>query len=322
MRKALSLLLKAVASLMLLYFTLGRVDISTIRERLSQIDFNWVAFGLLALLIQTVGIAIRWRQLVIQCTATLSLPLAFRFCMNSTFFNQVLPSSVGGDAVRIWLLGRRAGWRPAFYSVFLDRVVGVVSLAIVVIACLPWTMNLITDPVGRVALFLLGFGSIGAGVAFLALSSERLGFLQRTKLTRHLSAVARVANGIMRSPGALAPVFGVSFIIHFLTALSVWCAARSIAAELTLLNSLFLTLPVLLVTAVPISIAGWGVRESAMIAAFSYAHLSQEDGLIVSLLFGAGYLVLGAIGGLVWIAAPDRLDRTTMLTSGNEDAIN
>ena len=58
-------------------------------------------------------------------------------------------------------------------------------------------------------------------------------------------------------------------------------------------------LPVVLVTVVPISIAGWGVREGAMIAAFGYAGLPTSDGLIVSLLFGAGYLVLGAAGGLV-----------------------
>ena len=68
-------------------------------------------------------------------------------------------------------------------------------------------------------------------------------------------------------------------------------------------------LSVVLVTIVPISIAGWGVREGAMVAAFAYAGLQQADGLIVSLLFGAGYLVLGVVGGLIWVLTSDRSKR-------------
>ena len=80
------------------------------------------------------------------------------------------------------------------------------------------------------------------------------------------------------SPRALAPIFGLSFLIHFLTALAAWCAARSVGANLPLLYSLFLVLPVVLVTVMPISIAGWGVREGAMVAAFGYAGLPQATG--------------------------------------------
>ena len=60
-------------------------------------------------------------------------------------------------------------------------------------------------------------------------------------------------------------------------------------------------LPVALVSVVPISIAGWGVREGAMVAAFAYAGLPQSDGLLVSILFGFSYLMLGVLGGLVWV---------------------
>ncbi len=65
-----------------------------------------------------------------------------------------------------------------------------------------------------------------------------------------------------------------------------------------------------LISIVPISVAGWGVREGAMVAAFAYAGLPQSDGLIISLLFGALYLVFGAAGGVVWVLSSDRADRT------------
>ena len=53
----------------------------------------------------------------------------------------------------------------------------------------------------------------------------------------------------------------------------------------------------------PVSMAGWVVRESSMIMAFAYAGLSQSDGLIVSILFGAASFVVGVIGGIIWIVS-------------------
>ena len=88
--------------------------------------------------------------------------------------------------------------------------------------------------------------------------------------------------------------------------MTAWCAAVAIGADVPLLYTVFLVPPVILVTVIPISIAGWGLREGAMVAAFGYAGLAPGDGLIVSLLFGAGYLVMGVLGGLIWIATSGR----------------
>jgi len=306
MRKALSLAVKAAVSGLLLYLALRTVDIGTVKDRLGQIDPRWIGLGLPLLLVQVFVLAMRWRLIVIRCGADLPLPQAFRYSMIATFFNQTLPSSVGGDAMRIWLVGKQSNWRTATYSVLLDRVVGIVALAMFVVACLPWTLALIRNPVGRTALLMIGLGCIGAGIVFVGLAWERLRVLQRWSLTRHLAAAAAIALAVLRSPRVLIPVFGLSFVIHLLTALAAWCAARAVNADLPLIYSIFLVLPVILIAVVPISIAGWGVREGAMVAAFGYAGLPPSDGLLVSLLFGAGYLVVGALGGLVWTFTTDR----------------
>jgi hypothetical protein len=316
MRKALSLLLKVVVSGLLLYFALSAVNIAAVMGRLSQIDLRWVGLGLLVLLLQVFVLAVRWQQIVAHCGAMLPLAQAFRFSMIASFFNQTLPSSAGGDAIRIWLVGKQANWRVAGYSVFLDRVIGVVALATLVVVCLPWSLELVRNPIGRAALLLIGWGCIAAGLVFVGLAWQRLHFLQHWSVTRHLAAAATVALAIVRSPRAFAAIFGLSIFIHLLTALAAWCAARAVGANLSILYSLFLVPPVLLITVVPISIAGWGVRESAMIAAFGYAGLAQSDGLIVSLLFGAGYLVLGIAGGLVWIVTAERSERLSKAMIG------
>jgi glycosyltransferase 2 family protein len=301
MRKALTLSIKAAVSGLLLYFTLAAVNLGTVMSRLNHIDPRWVVIGLFILVVQLAALAWRWQLLVVRCGADLSFARSFRLSLIGVFFSQTLPSSVGGDATRIWLLGKQSTWRIAAYSVLLDRVIGVVALAVLVVCCLPWTLGLVRSPVGRAALLIIGFGCIAAGIVFVALSWQRLHFLQRWPPTRHLAAAANVALSILRSPSSLVAVFGLSIVIHMLAAVAAWCAARAVGADLPLLYSLYLVPPVILLTVIPISIAGWGVREGAMVVAFGYAGLAQSDGLIVSLLFGFGYLVLGIVGGLVWV---------------------
>ena len=64
--------------------------------------------------------------------------------------------------------------------------------------------------------------------------------------------------------------------------------------------------PVMLITMLPVSIAGWGVREATMGLAFGYAGLLPNEGVNVSLLFGAVSFMVGAIGGLVWILSAEK----------------
>jgi uncharacterized membrane protein YbhN (UPF0104 family) len=312
MRRVLSFLVKLVVSALLLYLALNWVNLGRVASRLSQIDLKWLALAVMVPLAQNVLLTFRWQTILSRCGSYLPVGEIFRFMMVGLFFNQTLPSSVGGDAMRIWLVSKQANWRAATYSVLVDRLVGVVALAILVTACLPWTLALVRNPVGRSALLLIGLGCISGGGAFVLLAWERLRILQRWAPSRHLAASATVAAGILRAPAVLTKVFGISFAIHFLTVFSAWCLARSVGAELSFSYALFLVLPVILIAIVPISVAGWGVREGVMVAAFGYAGLAPGDGLIVSLLYGATYLVIGIIGGLVWLFMTPGTERSVV----------
>jgi glycosyltransferase 2 family protein len=81
---------------------------------------------------------------------------------------------------------------------------------------------------------------------------------------------------------------------------------RSIEAPADFEQLFMLTPPIMLITMVPISIAGWGVREATMMVAFGYAGLAQADGTMVSILFGVVYFIVGALGGLVWIFSAEK----------------
>jgi hypothetical protein len=152
-------------------------------------------------------------------------------------------------------------------------------------------------------LALIGFGALAAALIFLGLGLRHLRLMEKWWLTRHLATASRLAWRLCKSAGAGTRVATLSFAIHLTTVLVAWGSARAAHASVDFLQILLLVLPVILVATIPVSIAGWGVRESAMILAFSYAGLAENDGLIVSILFGVESLAVGAIGGMVWIAS-------------------
>ena len=302
-RRLLSFFIKAVISALLLYLSLYRVKLDSVGQRLGEVDFRWVAFMLWMLCIQTPLTALRWSKIAAKCDVTIPVATAVRYSFIGQFFSQVLPSTVSGDAARIWLMARGgAGWPMAIYSVLIDRVVGVSALAVLVVGCLPWTLGLVHDPIARVTLALIGFGTLAAAAAFLAVGVQHLQVMDRWWLTRHLATASRLAWRLCRSAAGM-QVAAQSFVIHLVTVIVGWSAAMATHASVDFAQILFLLLPVLLIATIPLSIAGWGVRESAMVLAFSYAGLAGSDGLIVSILFGAANLGIGVIGGVVWVAS-------------------
>jgi len=303
MRRLLLFLAKVAISALLLYLSLRRVNLDSVGQRLGGLNWGWIALILFIQCLQIPLAALRWREIVTICGAELPQAKAIRYSFIGQFFSQVLPSTVGGDAVRIWLLARGgAGWSIATYSVLIDRVVGVSVLAVLVVACLPWTLNLVHDPAARAALALIGFGGLAAALVFLGLGHQHLRVLEQWWLTNHLANTSRLAWRLCQS-AAGARVAALSFAIHFMTVTVAWGAAMAAHATVDFMQVLILFLPVTLIATIPVSIAGWGVRESAMVLAFSFAGLAEADGLIVSILYGATTLGVGAIGGIVWIAS-------------------
>jgi glycosyltransferase 2 family protein len=307
MRQILFSALKILISAALLYFSLRKVDFA---DLLSRIDLNsllWLGLAVVVVFVQVYAGALRWREISEDCGAPLSPRQAMRYNLIGTFFNQTLPSSIGGDAMRLWLLARSgAGWRAATYSIFVDRAIGLIALAVIIVASLPWSYELIRNPEGRSALLLVDFAALAAGLGFLLLGRLPWAWLQRWWGTQHFYACSVVANQVIfdRKRGPMIAM--LSLLVHVLTVIMAWCVAKSIAAPVQFNQVFQLVPPVMLITMLPISIAGWGVREATMGLAFGYAGLIPSEGVNVSLLFGTVTFAVGAVGGLVWILSAEK----------------
>jgi uncharacterized membrane protein YbhN (UPF0104 family) len=307
MRQILLSALKIVISAALLYLALRKVNLSELASRINVSSLGWIALAVAVSFLQLLAGALRWCQISAECGAPLTAPQAMRFNTIGTFFNQTLPSAIGGDAMRLWLVARGgAGWRAATYSIFVDRAIGLVALAIVIVASLPWSYSLIDDPDGRSALLLVDFAALGAGLGFLLLGNLPWPFLKSWWLTHHFYACSVIANRVIFSRKHGPALAALSILVHVLAVVIAWCVVKSIAAPVTFGQTFQLIPPVMLITMLPISIAGWGLREATMGLAFGYAGLATNEGVNVSLLFGAVSFIVGAIGGLVWIFSAEK----------------
>jgi glycosyltransferase 2 family protein len=312
MRRILLSAIKILVSAALLYLALRKVNFADLAARLDLTSAAWLALAVALTFLQIFVGVLRWRIVGAECGAPLPLRQAMRYNVIGTFFNQTLPSSIGGDAVRLWLVARNgAGWRAATYSIFVDRAVGLIALAVIIVASLPWSSHLISDAYGRSALILIDFAALAGGAGFLVLGALPWPFLKRWWATHHIHACAVIANRVIFSRRNEPTIAILSFLVHFLAVVIAWCVVQSIAAPVGFDQTFLLIPPVMLVTMLPISIAGWGVREATMGLAFGYAGLATNEGVNISLLFGAVSFVVGAFGGLVWILSAEKAAKDT-----------
>src|SRR3954464_12575529 len=138
MRRILFSTLKILVSAALLYFALRKVNLAELFARIDVSSLGWIGLAIAVTFLQIFIGVLRWREISAECGATLPIRQAMRFNVIGTFFNQTLPSSIGGDAVRLWLVARSGhGWRAATYSLFVDRAGGLIAPPVVVGAGLP-----------------------------------------------------------------------------------------------------------------------------------------------------------------------------------------
>ena len=302
-------LLKIALSLILIAIVVRAFDLRGVAAHFMKVDAATLLLATAVALAIALLHAGRWLAVIGASNHQLGFRMAVQVVLIGHFFNQVLPSSVGGDAMRVWCAYRAGlGFGIAAATVIIDRALTLVSLLLLTAAGLPWLFDIVSDPVARWALSTVICAGLAGFAAFLAI--VRLPrFALRWRALRSLLGLAALARKVIFHARYALPVILLSVLSFVAFAFIVFRLAHAMQLDVTLTDCVLLVPPVILVTVVPVSIAGWGVREGAMVAAFAYAGLPQSDGLLVSLLFGAAFLVIGIIGGLVWILTVDRGER-------------
>ncbi len=308
-RKHIILALKFLVSVGLIWFLIDGIDLGVASARILGADLKILTMALGLNLLQIGICVVRWRVVLEAINGVLSFANCFRLYLIGFFFNQALPSSFGGDAVRVYRAYKEGlSLRCSINGVMLERVATVLGLILLVVFAAPFFMDSVgpEDAVWIVtALSVISLAGVGGLLVLMFLDQVPSKYSQ-LRLVHVLAHLAADTRRVFLSPLFAFKALGWSLVGHVNIALMVYLMGYSIGLEITWLDCMVLMPPVLLVMTLPISIAGWGVREQAMVTAFALIGIPGEGALALSIMFGLMGLIMGLPGGIVWLMNSDK----------------
>lgn len=303
MRRSITVAIKTIITFSLLGWLLHRIDVAPILDRFGRLDTALTAIATIVMFAQLVLTGWRWSLVGSRIGAPLRGAAILRLTLIGQFFNQTLPSAIGGDAVRAWLAAREGvPLGKAVGGVFADRVVALLILVALVGVTLPLFYARVPDPGLRSGVTALVIGTGVAVAVFLAFGTRILAPLLRYRFIRPLAQLADDLLQVLTGSSRTVAIIAISIIVHLGVIGSVWLIARALALAVSPVDCLVLVPPIVLVTTLPVSIAGWGVRESATVIGFGFLGVGASDALALSVLFGLVQIAIGLPGGVVWLA--------------------
>lgn len=302
------ILFKLIVSVGLLWFVAHEAELTGLHSRLGRLVSGLAALALAVLLFQLWVAALRWYLIGTRVGVDLSLRLFWRHLLVAQCFSQALPSSVGGDVIRLWLVQRSGiALRPAFVSVALDRVLGLLSLVLVAVIALLLPSAAKFDGSARVAIWTLAAGALGGLFAVLVAARLPATWFGASRVMRIAHETARGMRAVCVQPRTCLGVIASSLSVHLLSIAGIWLLARALGIGVDA-PTLAATVPVaLLAASVPVSIGGWGVREGVLVHLLAEQGIAPDAGLALSLSFGMVLALASLPGGLLWLLTRSRL---------------
>jgi len=296
-----ALLVKTAISVILIVAVLHFNNIEGTSRKILDADL-WLLGLAVGISIATSFIhACRWILVMRAVGDTMNYARAVRIVLIGYFFNHFLPTSLGGDVYRVWHTHRHgAGLAAAANAVILDRVVALVALLLMMLASLRWMFRVIEDPVMQWELVVTITGGL-CSVAVLVRAAGLPAAWRRWKLIALLGELSAHARAVFLRPRYGVPAIALSIIMHAIFALVVFITAMAIHLNVSMTNCLFLVPPIILITMLPFSVAGWGLREGAMVVAFGFVNMGSSDAFALSVLTGIVVMVASLPGALLWL---------------------
>ena len=290
---------KVAVTVLLIVLVARAFDLRGVAAYLTRVDAATaaavIAAGLGAVPLQTW----RWMMVLEAVGARLGFGGALVIVLIGHFFNQTLPSTVGGDAMRMWY-AYRAGIAAgdAAATVIFDRVLAVAGLLALTVCGLPWLLELVPTGAARSAMALV----VAAGLAGLAAAAALVHFPRLIPDWRVARGFAARARRLLASPSRVLAGGLISAAGFVVFSWMVFHLAQGLGVRLGFFDALLLVPPVLLVSAIPVSVAGWGLREGAMVVALGFAGVEPAAAFAISVLFGIAVAVTSLPGAVLWLA--------------------
>lgn len=300
--RLLSFAVKAAVSAVLLWLLARTVDLEAVARQIAGADPLLLIVALVLAGAVLPMAAIRWQLVTRSIDAEVTPGDALSITAIGWFFNQTLPSTIGGDAVRIFLAWRTGISKTgAIHGIVLDRLMGLFVVLLLATFFLPPLLAGLDAAFQRWFLIAFVVAGYGGYITLFAIASDVAAPLDRFgvgRLARALSRDAR-ASLVSLSPGAV--IFALSVVLQIVQIASVYVIGAALGLGVSFFAIMAAVPAVLLISSLPVSLAGWGVREQSMVLALGAMGVAASDALAVSVLFGISWIVIGLPGALIWL---------------------
>ena len=283
----------------------SRLNIAGMAPRLG---FLWIAAALVALNIGQIVAAVRLRYTLASLARPAPLAAVLRAHFIGLWFNQALPTGIGGDVAKVMTLREKGDLLRYARAVLLTRIIGLATLLACAVLLAPFYRVLVTTPRPLYAVAVVSFAAL-AGLALLTWASHnrRLG-RALPKPARFLLLLARDIRRLLTGR-ALREQLITSAVIVISISLCFDLIARALGHGLGLWTSLVVVPPVIVSMHLPMSYAGWGTREVGAVVLLPLAGVQPQTALVISILYGVLLLCSGLIGLALWHVPSEPLER-------------
>jgi len=278
-------------------------------HELQKINAVWLLASVACMGVTFVLGVIRWRWVLRVQGLELRFWRAFSISFIGQFFNAFMLGSTGGDVIKAWYVAHETHHKKAeaVTTVVVDRLIGLLALFLIALVMMVAYYHRVFDDVkmrwfavftlvvvlvtvaGTIIGFWRGFGDRFPRVRDLLVKLPRYDMLRRM-----LEAYRAYAS----HPVVLVKTMVISFAVHIASMLSIVCIGYGLGIHSVSMTDYFLYLPMInSVTAVPISISGFGVREGMYAVMFGAVGVGAQAAVAMSLLGYLANLFWSIVGG-------------------------
>ncbi|MFC1590785.1 YbhN family protein [Candidatus Omnitrophota bacterium] len=249
--------------------------------------------------------ALRLRLLLATQGLLLTLKEIVSLTFIGFFFNNFLPTSIGGDIVKAYYASKKSSRLAAFTSVFVDRFIGLLTMVLMALFALFIARDLIKDK--KFIYFIYGFTCLGAGgIVFLTNKNvaRRFSFLLNLlgPLKHKLKDFYEVVHRYQRHKGVILKALAISIASQIIYFFSICMLTLSIGTPISI-KHVFLRMPIVSAVGLVPSIGGLGIREGAIVILFSPL-IGKEAAFALSMLVLTMLFTVSIAGGLIYSFSP------------------
>jgi uncharacterized protein (TIRG00374 family) len=291
---------RITASAAMLGVLLARMDVDALLPRDHAAALAWAAAGLVVMLGAVVLATLRWQRVLTALELPADLPPLLSHSLAGQFVANFLPSTIGGDVLRVARLSASNGQAPAsFASVVLERLTGFVVLPLITLVALVSHPSLLHLGAATRLALALSLGTLAALVVILALAANpRIGtrLAANRSWLRFVGAVHLGLRQIRQHPGAVLSVLLTAVAYQLTVVVAAWIGTRALGIELGWAPVMAFIPVVAMAQVVPVSVNGLGLREGALVLLLGPLGVATGQAVALGLFLYVMNLVVSLLG--------------------------